>query len=218
MQRNDNLYRAFAVAGLVIGVIALTIGFAAFNQSLTISSSAEVDVADTPLDIAFSTSQSSQVNGSVTPTASGNTGASGSNATFANTTISGLHAIFTKPGQTVTYSFYVRNDSAYTAYLNTVDFANAANASAFKVCSAGSDSTQSYVDNACNGISITVTTGTYSTSDSVTTGGTGHSLAATTGETVTVEITYADGSATADGDFDVSFGDITLGYSTIQET
>ena len=118
MQSRDNVSRVFAIVGLLIGIVALTIGFAAFNQVLTIQSSAEVDVADTPLDIAFSTSSSSQVDGDVTPVMTG--GGTGEDATISGTTISGIHAKFTAPGQKATYTFNVYNSSAFVAKISNL--------------------------------------------------------------------------------------------------
>ena len=93
-------------------------------------------------------------------------------------------------------------------------FENVSDESSPKVCTAKTGTTQSYVDSACNGISISVQVGSTTYTESAATVNS-HSLAATTGEAVTVTITYAENSAEADGAFDVAFGDITLGYSTV---
>ena len=213
MASKDGTFRVVAIVGLIIGVAALTVGFAAFSTSLTISSSAKVTPANDPLNLVFSTSSSSAVTGTVTPSVSGANVTAG-DATLASTTISGISATFTAPGQSATYSFNVYNASPYTAYLNTVTYGSASGASEFKVCTALTGTTQSYVDAACGNITVTVTTGSYSATGSVASG-INHNLAATTGETATVVIAYT-GTATADGDFTVAFGDITLGYSTVQ--
>ena len=215
MQSRDNVSRVFAIIGLLVGIVALTIGFAAFNQVLTIQSSAEVDVADTPLDIAFSTSSSSQVDGDVTPVMTG--GGTGEDATIDGTTISGIHAKFTAPGQKATYTFNVFNSSAFVAKLKSATFANVSGESSKKICTAADSSvTQSYVNAACNGISIKVIVGTTSPlTITDTQASLSRDLAAHTGEQVVVEIEYANGSSEADGDFEIAFGDITLNYSTV---
>jgi len=222
MQSRDNVSRVFAIAGLLIGVIALTIGFAAFNQSLVIRSSAEVDVADTPLNIGFSTATNAITPGSVTPTVTGVTGATAEDATLSSTTISGIHAVFTKPGQKATYAFKVYNASPYVAYLNSIVYDDVESETSPKVCKAAAGTTQTYVNNACNGITITVTVGlgSYieSTNSGISQGSINHSLAGSSYEDVTVDIEYASGSSEADGDFTVDFGDITLNYSTVQAT
>ena len=222
MTNRDNTFRVVAIVGLVIGVMGLTIGFAAFSQTLTIKSAADVTPASNVLDIVFSTSKTAKAAGTVTPTTTG-TGVTADDATIdaAGTTISGLKAHFTEPGQTATYSFNVYNASAYVAYLNSVTFATASGGDSFKKCTAGTGTTQSYVDGACNGISVSVAVGdtspyTRTSTEGTVSSGINHSLAATTGEAVTVTITYAAGSSEADGDFTVAFGDIKLGYSSVQ--
>ena len=222
MTNRDNTFRVVAIVGLIIGAMGLAIGFAAFNATLTIQSAADVTPSSSALDIAFSTVNNAKTSGTITPSTVG-TGVTAADATItaAGTTISGLDAHFKAPGDSVEYSFYVYNASAYVAYLNSVSYANATGGSSFKKCTAGTGTTQSYVDGACNGISVTVAVGAtgsqYSTNQSVSGGTTiNHSLAATTGEAVTVTITYASGSSQADGDFEVAFGDITLGYSSVQ--
>lgn len=221
MQSKNRTYQTVAVCALIIAVGALTIGFAAFSTNLTISSSAEVNQASDTLDVVFSTSANSAATGSVNGVASGTTGASGDAATLNGTTITGLKAKFTEPGQKVTYSFNTYNNSAFTAYLTSIAFGKAAGASGneTKVCTAGGNNPATTgVDAACNGISVKVTTGTLTATGSMAKTDIGtHSIASKAGETTTVEIEYAAGSDTADGDFTVAFGDITLGYSSVDQ-
>ena len=221
MTNRDNTFRVVAIVGLVIGVMGLSIGFAAFSQTLTIKSAADVTPASNVLDIVFSTSKTAKAAGTVTPTVTSPVTAADATINAEGTTISGLMAHFTEPGQTATYSFNVYNASAYVAYLNSVTFATASGGDSFKKCTAGTGTTQSYVDGACNGISVSVAVGdtspyTRTSTEGTVSSGINHSLAATTGEAVTVTITYAAGSSEADGDFTVAFGDIILGYSSVQ--
>ena len=223
MQSKDRTFQVVAIVGLIVGVMALTIGFAAFTTSLTISSAADVTPAATTLDVVFSTSSSSAVTGTVAGVATGETGATAGSATLANTTVSGINAHFTKPGQTVTYTFYVYNDSAYTAHLTGITFGNASGESTFKACQAKTGSANpatNDITTACNGITLTLTVDGYETTTSKTSSEvaayTGNkTIAASTGKTVTVVVTYAAGSAVPDGDIEVAFGDIQLNYSSV---
>jgi len=223
MQSKDRTYQVVAIVGLIIGVMALTIGFAAFTTTLTISSAADVTPAATTLDVVFSTSSSSAVTGTVTGVATGETGATAGDATLAATTVSGISAHFTKPGQTVTYTFNVYNNSAYLAYLTEIVFKNASGESAFKVCKAKSGSSNpatNDITTACNGITLTLTvdgleTTTSKTPSEIAAYSGNKTIAATTGKTVTVVITYASGSSIPDGDIEVAFGDIDLKYSSV---
>lgn len=204
--RNNSGSKYIIVFALLISVAALSLGFAAFTSTLTIKSSAEYH-NDQPLNVKFSTSNSAIQSGSVTPTLSPATGGPTSqNATLSDTTIQGLKATFTDTNQSVKYSFYVYNASEFVAYLNSVNIGS-------KTCTAGSGTNQTYVNNACNGISLSVKVGanTYNTSN---TSISSHTLAKETSEAVEVTIAYADGSAKADGDFTVAFGDTTLIYGT----
>ena len=84
-----------------------------------------------------------------------------------------------------------------------------------KTCTATGDTTQTTVNAACDGISLSIKVGSMSEAIKTTTSITGHALSNTTPETVTVVIDYATGSKTANGDFTVEFGDITLNYNTV---
>ena len=224
MQSKDRTYQVVAIVGLIVGVMALTIGFAAFTTTLTIQSAAEVAPGAQTLDVVFSTSSNSVAAGSVSGVATGESGASGDSATLSGTSITGIKANFTKPGQTVTYTFNVYNNSAYTAYLNEVIFKNVTGSSpaAFKVCSAKSGSANpatNNIDTACNGITLTLTVDDLSTTTSKTPSEIlalgNKTIAASVGKTVTVVIEYATGSAVPDGDISVAFGDIELKYSSV---
>ncbi|MBR6690338.1 MAG: hypothetical protein IKL65_03300, partial [Bacilli bacterium] len=134
-----------------------------------------------------------------------------------NPTISGLNAKFTAPNQSVTYTFYARNTGEFLAYLNYITFANVEGASSNKVCTASDGTSQALVDQACNGISMSVKVGNL---EAVTTSQSSiqnHTLATNTSEVVTVTISYAENAALADGAFNVSFGDVSLIYSSIND-
>lgn len=219
----DRKARVTAIVALVIGVLGLSLGFAAFSNTLTIKSSAEVKPDESILNVDFSSSNSAvatdPVVAQLNPT--GVTGFSATNASIDNTSdpiIQNLHATFTAPGQKATYTFYTRNIGALKAYLNNINFKNVENESSTKICTAKTGTTQALVDTACQGISIKLTLGsedfTATTARAGFTTATAHDLEVNATEQVKVEISYADGSAQADGDFDVSFGDIELIYGS----
>ena len=226
----DRKTKMIAIAALIVGVVGLSLGFAAFSNTLTIKSSAEVTPDDSIFNVDFSKQSGSVVDGTVTPTLSPTGGPAefvGSDATIDNTNdpvIRNLHATFTEPGQSVTYNFYTKNAGALKAYLKNVTFANVSGQSTTKVCAPKTGSqnpaTASLVNAACSGISLTMTLGSESFTASKAraefTSATAHDLEVDGYEAVTVVISYASGSAQADGDFDVSFGDITLLYSSAE--
>jgi len=201
--RSSNGTKLLVVGALLISVVALSIGFAAFTTSLNISSSAEVSPSSSSFNVSLSTSATSVATGSVSATG---TGANGANATLTANRISGLKATFTAPGQSVKYNFYAYNAGSFLAYLNSVVIGS-------KTCTAVEGTNQSYVNSACEGISISVkaNTSTFTTTD---TSISDHTVAKNASEPIEVTISYASGSAVADGDFTVSFGDVVLTYGS----
>lgn len=219
----DRGSKVIAIVGLVVAVAALSIGFAAFTQNLTISSSAKVTPSDNVLKVLFSSDGTAQKEEAVVANPSTGDAQKGTNATInnnggVNPTITGLHADFTDKGQTVTYTFYVHNDSEYIAYLKSVAFANAAGSDTYKKCTKGTDTTEAMVTAACADVKLKISVGgTEFTSSNAAV--TDSSLAVGAFAPVVVTISYdAAGTSTTpipDGDFSVAFGDITLGYSSV---
>ena len=124
--------QVMAIAALFIAVIGLSLGFAAFSNTLTIKSSATVTPDASVFDVNLSSAAATTATDAIVPvkTHTGEEYAAGSynathftatNATITNealptngggTTnakIENLSVNFTEPGQTVTYSFYARS-------------------------------------------------------------------------------------------------------------
>ena len=210
---DNKIYKIISIIALLLGVVGVTLGYAAFSSTLRIESSAEVTPNGSNFNVDFSSSSSSVAENDITPTLSANvTGFSATDAEIDNTSdpvISNLHATFTEPGQSATYTFYAYNAGQYLAYLNSIVF------SGNKTCTAGTNTNQSLVDTACTGISLSVqVTGINATTTSLTSIS-NHTLATGAADTITVVIEYASGSGRADGDFDVTFPDIVLTYNPI---
>lgn len=212
----DRSSKVIAVVALLVAVIGLSVGFASFSSTLTISSSANVTPNSDTFKVVFSSNGTILTTEAVIGDVTG-TGASATNATInndTNPTISGLAANFTEPGQKVVYTFYAHNSGEYDAFLKSVTYANVTGKSESKVCTAGSGTTETLVTNACDDISVKVNVGTTNTTAS-TADITGHSLLKGAFEQVTVTIEYAADGDRADGDFSVAFGDISLVYSSV---
>ena len=210
---DNKTYRYIAVAALLLGIVGVTLGYAAFSSTLRITSSAEVTPDSSTFNVDFSSSNSSVQTNNITPTLSANvTGFSATAAQIDNTgdpTISNLKATFTEPGQSATYSFYAYNAGQYIAYLNSVVF------SGNKTCTARTGTTQSLVDTACNGINLSVKVGSEAATTTSISTITGHSLGINGAEEVIVVISYEAGSGMADGSFDVTLPDVVLTYNSI---
>lgn len=187
---------------LLIAIILLSIGFAVFTSQLKIQSSATVSPDPSAFKVVFSSSATSSVEG--TPVYGGL--ASGGKFEKDATTISGLNVNFTAPGQTATWTFYSFNDGEYNAFLNKVILGEIK-------CIAAEGTDPVKVEEASKGMSIKINVGgqEYTKTDEAVNS---HTLAKNAGEEVVVTLSYADGSAGVDGNFDVIIGDISLEYNS----
>lgn len=217
MEKNRNS-KVIAIAALLVAVVGLSLGFAAFSNTLHINSSANVTPTNT-FSVDFSSSDTALEINPVTPVKFPTT-ILATDATIENNiepTITGLSATFSEPGQSATYTFYATNNGEYDAFLKSITYANAADATSFRVCTAEQDSgaTDSLVQAACDDIQVSVQVG----ADTATTGSvptiTQHSLLKGAFEPVVVKIEYLANGDRADGNFSVAFGDISLLYSSV---
>lgn len=204
---NEKSFKIVSICALLVGVVGLTLGFAAYTNTLTIKSSASVKPTATKLDVTLQPTEGTGTTVSGVAEGGATAGDATINNSGANPTIEGLAATFTAPGQSVTYTFNAKGDANYIAYLSGIDFGTA------KSCTAGTGATASLVTAACNGISIKASVGgkEYTTT---TSGITGSSIAKAGTAPIVVTITYAAGSEVADGPFTVAFGDIVLSYTS----
>ena len=209
--RSERRKKVMTLGILAVCVLTISIGFAAFSSTLNVKTSASINPDASKFGVIFSSDGNST---STTQTVNPNSSTYGGAATITNginPVRSGLNAKFTNPGDSVTYTFYAKNTGEYLAYLNYITFIGN------KTCTPATGTTQSLVDSACNGISMSVKVG----NDAAVTGSTSlitnHTLAAGTSEQVVVTISYASDAARADGSFTVTFGDVMLTYSSVAD-
>ena len=215
MEKNRKM-QVIAIVALIIGVVGLSIGFAAFSNTLNIKSNANVQPDSSTLNVDFSSAVDKVEVAEIIPTATPNSLVT-TNGVIDNSgdpTISNLSTTFTEPGQSVIYKFYAYNAGELKAYLKSIVFENVAGQNATKVCTAGEGTTDALVQKACEKISVKVKVGNEIETSTGKASITGHALAKETGELVTVTLEYEAGADRADGDFSVAFGDITLNYSS----
>ena len=210
---NEKSYKIVSIIALILGAIGVTIGYAAFSNTLTITSSAEVRPDPSGFNVDFSSSSSTVATDPIAPSLSTTaTGFSATNASINNTSspvISNLKATFTEPGQTVTYNFYSYNAGQYIAYLNSITFSGS------KTCTPATGTDSTMVASACTGITLSVKVGNETATTSTVDPISGHSLGIGSAEPVQVVISYGAGSARADGNFDVTLPDIILTYDSV---
>lgn len=211
--------KVIAIVALLVGVIGLSVGFAAFSNTLNISSSATVNPDETTFNVDFSTSDTAVETDPITGVATPNTVTFG-NGTIDNTTNptdSGLKANFTAPGQKVVYSFYAYNAGQYVAYLKNITYANVAGKDAARVCTAAEGVTDALVQAACDDITLSVKVGSEAAVTGTTSNITSHSLATNAADVVEITIEYAADGDRSDGNFDVAFGDVSLEYRSVDK-
>ena len=198
--------KILVLVALVVGVIALAIGFAAYGAQLNITDTKAIVDSSSSFNIHFPTS------GTITPVAS--TGATGSVATTTGTSITGFNATFTNVNQTVTYSTTITNDAGYIAYLTDVIYTGN------KVCQPGLDNPPSLdLSNYCDGFKMKVTVKNGSTKyvDNITdtvNGLSGKSVASKGVLDVEVVLTY-DKPTLPDGSFSVTYPTLSFVFSTV---
>ena len=216
MEKNRGA-KIIAIIALLVAVSGLSLGFAAFSNSLMITPEANVNPNSSTFNVDFSSSNTALETNEIVPEKSIAT-ITATDAIIDNTsvpTISNLSATFTEPGQSVTYTFYAYNSGEYDAFLKTISYVNANSASTFKVCTASNGTNDTLVQAACNSINVKVKAGNEAETTGTVASISGHKLEKDNFETITVTLEYQANGARADGDFSVKFGEISLGYSSV---
>ena len=155
--RNNNFMKSLAVIALVLSVVGVSLGFAAYSNSLQIKATADYKAPVTPGEAIteLSTTSGTVTAGSVTPAV---TGATAGNATLTSTSIQNLSVHFTATNQRAVYTFYAVNPSSFVSYLNSVTFGTKS-CSPYSAPTNPNPGTASYVANACNDIIMEVEVG-----------------------------------------------------------
>ncbi len=235
MERN-NSGKIIAIVALVVAIAGLSLGFAAFSTRLDIESSADVPVDASVWNVGFSTA-----NNAITPgTVNGETNsANNGSLTLTQFTISqNVNAtLATTNGSQVEYDFYIVNDGALDAYLNSVTMGNLS--CAYNPSAAGgtldnghttvTPGTGTISDADCRTLfSATLTIGsnsTYNNGDAAVTSGFGNTnkLAKPSGSATyvpaTLVISYNNNSLSSvtnapNGDFTVSLSTTSVVYGS----
>lgn len=102
--------KVIAIVALLIAVVGLTVGYAAYSSTLTINGTANVDPASWKVNFGYKTGNSltGTIKGHATETTA---------PTLADTTISGFDVTLKAPGDSVTYNFLIKNSGTLNARL-----------------------------------------------------------------------------------------------------
>ena len=231
--------KIIAVIALVVGVVGLSLGFAAFSTTLNITSSADVPIDESVWEVGFSTVNSGITAGTVTGTTTGSiTGDTTGTINLSQFVISqnAVPTLHTTNDSKVEYDFYIVNDGQLDAYLNSVTMgtlscAYATNGSRTTddghttITSTTGETISSTDCNALFGAKLTIGSTEYEAgSAAITSGfGTTNMLAKPSGSPTSVAakltIYYKNDSLASvtnapSGDFTVSLSDSTVVYGT----
>lgn len=217
----EQKHKIIAIVALVVVVLALTIGFAAFSKELDVTFSDSSVTPNGTLDIRFLATEGDKdktegVTTTVTPSTIG--GATANAATIAAdaSTINNLGVVFTDKNQTVTYDFFIYNASDYDAYLRKVEMLNYASESTNKVCTPIGTTDADLVANACEDISLSIEIGDNVVMETKEDTFTAPEIGSKAQPIpVRVTIAYAGDSLLPNGDFKINFGSIKLTYSSL---
>lgn len=217
MEKNNG--KIIAIVALVVAVVALSVGFAAFADQLTIDGQATAESQANPFDdptngLAY---QESSAKCYYTGDSSKTAIAGADAGTASGDAWSGIDVPLTSEHPSVTCEAIVENKTSYTAYLR-----NIFTTKGLTCTSEGANATTN-ASNVCAGASAEVQIGTVA-ADKITitnaqtsnTGTTGQ-IAATNGTaTVTVKITY-DPAALTDEDVTITLPTIKHDYASVSK-
>ena len=231
----DRKVKMLSIIALVLAITGMSLGFAAFSSTLTISSSATVTPNSDDFSITF---MGTDQNGEFTSTnliyPLLEDGATGSVATLSGgkaATLSNMKASFTEPGQSVTYAYMASNTGLYDAYFRSWQFRLLSGMTDVIECvpSTNSTVTEELMSNACEDIDVRYQL--LSSDDSTLMDGYARENFAYAGTSVVdlgssfmvspgdygvmlITIEYAGNGARADGSFEVKIADIIAEYGS----
>lgn len=217
MEKNNG--KVIAIVALFVAVVALSIGFAAFTDTLTINGTATVKKADDAFESNFAYDSTSEeactlTGGTALESGTYNAG------TSSDDTWTGISVPLTMTNPSVTCTAKVKNKSTYDAFLKTLTVNGPL------TCTTGTgDDAASNVSDVCSHVTATVQVGSASNSLVINSQSTATTAASnlnlkvdkTNGEaTVTVIIAYdTNSNVQPDGDVTVTLPTISHGYTTV---
>ncbi len=220
----DRGFKIVAVVALVIGVIGLSIGFAAFSKTLVIDSASvttteRANVFETAIAYSTRTGETAAVIADTVSNVTDINAGVASNATW-----SGISFKIDSNASSASVAFraYIANDSDYDAYLKAIS-----SSGQYITCTASAGTTDALVQGVCQDMTVTVTVSgaTADGSDTITynkaanvdyTTGTPVQIKLASGasRSVIVRFDYSTSSVLPDGDFTVTIPAISLDYTS----
>lgn len=192
---------------LLILILFMTIGYAAFSNILKITGQAKVVPDANNYKVLFASSirsisdyDTNNVEGISLPNNLYSTQGVLNETTFSNASVT-----FTEDGQSIEYKFYILNAGKYNAHITDIDIGK-------KTCTPGDNVDTTLAQAACDSIGLSVILGneesqtTYTSSTAIE----NHVLPKGTWEPITVRISYPEGSPLPDGNIEVKWQNIKM--------
>ena len=217
---------------LAIGVIAMSLGFAAFSVNLNVSSSATVTPNEEDFKIKiYGVKDNDALNDfgesgyvfderylsdtiGVASINGDNMSAETAVIDNKNHTISGVKGLFGNQTGEVAYPFVIRNEGKYDAYIDLSEFIDdsVVNGLYKPTCVGDEGATETLVDAACNGLNLLFTIIDKETGDGKTITDSIYKIPVNSDELFAVIINYE--GPFPDGKFEATFPNIELKFST----
>lgn len=229
--RKNRQVKLVAILTIFVSILGLTLGFAAFSNVLTISSSATVTPNSSDFKLVIYGAADANNIGDIDKTITSLTESDPysdppretkkaiiNNETL---TISNLDVTFKEPGDYFAYYFKIKNEGKYDAYITKSDFEKILNISNTKTCVAAAGTTETMVQDACEFIEVSANLYDYSTygvinSESLLQSDDYVKIPVGSYASLVVEFNYRGKDVVrADGEFIVNFDDIKLNFSTV---
>ncbi len=220
MEKNNG--KIIAIVALVVAVVALSVGFAAFADQLTIDGQATAQGSENPFDDTTNGALEYDNTANATKCYYGNDTSDTTtvHGTASGDSWSGISVSLTREKPSVTCTATVKNDTTYNAYLRGIK------ASGPVTCASNGTNAATNASSVCATVAVTAQFGAAA-SDKITinkdtaanyeiTSGLSGSVSANGTSTVTVVISYDPTNSSADEDVTITLPTITHTYSSAQ--
>ena len=190
----NNKVQNIVLGVLAVGLIGITVAYASLSQQLTINGTAKVAAATR--DIHFESMSAGTATGNASLPSTGKLPISG-------TSISGNIGTLKAPGDTITYTFNVKNAGSINAKISSI---TAPKLTCAPVASGGS---QTVANNVCANLTYTI----EYTSESPKTIAVGNKLTAGASKNITLKIVNSSNATLASEDIAVTASPMIINYA-----
>jgi hypothetical protein len=189
----NNKIQNIVLGVLAVGLIGITVAYASLSQNLTINGTAKVAAAT--WDVHFEGMNAGTATGYATLPTTGKLAASG-------TSVSGNIGTLKAPGDTITYTFNVKNAGSINAKISSI---TAPKLTCAPVASGGS---QAVANNVCANLTYTI----EYTSESPKTIAVGNTLTSGASKNITLKIVNSSNATLASEDIAVTASPMIINY------